>query len=81
MARTISVAELARYYWRLAGRRKMTLRDMQTVAPPLDETDQPREVEGDETMELPLALAHAAVEDGVPVIEVLHAFADGLDPR
>ncbi len=80
MPRTISMGELARHYWRLAGRHKLSLADMQRVARPLDGADQPLEVEGAETMELPAVLARVAVEEGVPVMDVLHAFADGLDP-
>lgn len=80
MPHTISMVELARRYWRLAGRHKLSLPVIQRAARPLDERDQPLQVEGDETVELPLALARVAVEEGVPVMDVLHAFADGLDP-
>ncbi len=83
MARKITVANLARWFWRRAGKHGLSLAVLMGAGWPLDDCDQPLEVADgvDVVIELPFALAEQALADGWSAADVVRAFADGLDPR
>lgn len=82
MARKITVADLARWFWERAGKHGLSFENLMTAGWPLDEYDQPLEVacDGDFRIELPFAMVKLAIAEGWSAIDVLHAFVDSLDP-
>jgi hypothetical protein len=88
MARQAQIMRIARRYWRLAGIPELTrgrtglLDAFDATTWPLDTIDKVAVQEiGDVVVVLPFALAEEAMRNGMSTREVLHVFADALDPR